>query len=426
MISPPPEPAGFCRDCRGDVTGTAARCPSCGSPRLVRHRELDALAIAHVDCDAFYATIEKRDDPALADKPVIVGGRRRGVVLTACYVARTYGVRSAMPMFQAKRLCPHATVVRPNMAKYADVGRAVRARMRDLTPLVEPVSIDEAFMDLSGTKRLHGMSPAKALASFAERIERELRITVSIGLAANKFLAKIASDLDKPRGFAVLGAGEAAAFLAPKPVALIFGVGKVAQSRLAKDGLRTIGDLQHAGEAELIRRYGAEGARLFRLAHGIDDRPVHAEREAKSFSAETTFDHDIAALRPLERRLWRLSEKVSARLKEGELAGSTVTLKLKTANFHLRTRAQSFEQPTQLAAQIFAAGRELLAREADGAAFRLIGIGVSGLCAAGDADRVNFLDRRIAEAEYAIDRLREKFGDAAVVKGLALDDTDDG
>src|SRR5262245_7064624 len=284
MNSQAHELPGFCRDCRRDVAELARRCPGCGSPRLLRHRDLNTLSIAHVDCDAFYATIEKRDDPTLADKPVIIGGGQRGVVLTACYVARTYGVRSAMPMFEARRLCPHATVVRPNMEKYAEAGQAVRARMRELTPLVEPVSIDEAFMDLSGTARLHGMPPAKALAGFAERVERELSITVSIGLAANKFLAKIASDLDKPRGFAVLGSGEAAAFLATKPVSLIFGVGKVAQARLADDGLRMIGDLQRKSEAELTRRYGAEGARLYRLAHGIDERPVRPDREAKSIS----------------------------------------------------------------------------------------------------------------------------------------------
>src|SRR5262245_48459774 len=299
MNSQAHELAGFCRDCRADVAPAAARCGACRSPRVVRHRELSKLAIAHVDCDAFYATIEKRDDPTLADKPVIIGGGQRGVVLTACYVARTYGVRSAMPMFEARRLCPHATVVRPNMEKYAEAGRAVRARMRDLTPLVEPVSIDEAFMDLSGTARLHGMPQAQALADFAERVERELSITVSIGLAANKFLAKVASDLDKPRGFAVLGSGEAAAFLARRPVSLIFGVGKVAQARLADDGLRTIGDLQRAGETELMRRYGGEGARLFHLAYGRDERRVRSEREAKSISAETTFEHDIAELRPL-------------------------------------------------------------------------------------------------------------------------------
>jgi len=412
---------GFCRDCRRDVPERAGRCSACGSPRVLRHGDLDALAIAHVDCDAFYATIEKRDDPSLADKPVIVGGRQRGVVLTACYVARTFGVRSAMPMFEARRLCPHASVVRPDMEKYARVGRQVRELMFKLTPLVEPVSIDEAFMDLSGTARLHGMSPAKALASFAGEVETSLGITVSIGLSCNKFLAKIASDLDKPRGFAVLGGTEAAAFLAPKPVTLIFGVGKMAQQRLARDGLRTIGDLQRASESELRRRYGVEGARLARLARGLDDRPVRAEREAKSISAETTFDRDIAEFRPLELRLWRLAEKVSARLKTNALAGSTVTLKLKTADFRIRTRAQSLSHPTQLASRIFSAGRDLLARETDGTMFRLIGIGLSALCDADGADFADLIDRRSAEAEQAIDRSRERFGDEAVIKGLALD-----
>jgi DNA polymerase IV len=416
---------GFCRDCRRDAPEGARRCSGCGSPRLLRHREIDTLAIAHVDCDAFYATIEKRDDPSLADKPVIVGGRQRGVVLTCCYVARTFGVRSAMPMFEARRLCPHASVVRPDMEKYARVGRDVRAIMFKLTPLVEPVSIDEAFMDLNGTARLHGMSPAKALAGFAGEVETSLGITVSIGLSSNKFLAKIASDLDKPRGFAVLGGSDAAAFLAPKPASLIFGVGKMAQQRLARDGLRTIGDLQRAGETELRRLYGAEGVRLARLAHGLDDRPVKAEREAKSISAETTFDHDIADFRPLELRLWRLAEKVSARLKASELAGTTVTLKLKTADFRIRTRAHSFGHATQLAARIFAAGRDLLARETDGTMFRLIGIGVSALSDADGADVADLIDRRTAEAEQAMDRLRERFGDDAVVKGLALDRDDD-
>src|SRR5215217_1258843 len=362
---------GFCRDCRRDVPEAVTRCPTCGSPRLLQHPELDTLAIAHVDCDAFYATIEKRDDPTLADKPVIVGGGQRGVVLTCCYVARTYGVRSAMPMFEARRLCPHACVVRPNMEKYAGVGRQVRALMRDLTPLVEPVSIDEAFVDLSGTRRLHGVSPAKTLAGFAERVERELKITVSIGLSANKFLAKIASDLDKPRGFAVLGSAEAAAFLAPRPVTFIFGVGNATQTRLARDGYRVLADLQRASQAELMRRYGTEGLRLWRLARGIDARSVRADREAKSVSAETTFETDIAAFRQLEQRLWSLCERVSARLKAKDLSGSTVTLKLKSADFRIRTRARGLQTPTALAARIFAAARDLLKREADGAKFRL-------------------------------------------------------
>jgi len=415
-------PDGFCRDCRADVPESASRCPACRSPRLLRHKGLFALSIAHVDCDAFYATVEKRDDPSLADKPVIVGGRQRGVVLTCCYVARTYGVHSAMPIFEARRLCPHAAYVPPNMEKYAAVARQVRALMNDLTPLVEPVSIDEAFMDLSGTDRLHGVPPAKTLAIFADRVERELGITVSIGLSGNKFLAKIASDLDKPRGFAVLAPDDATAFLAKRPVTQIFGVGKAAQTRFNKDGIKTVGDLQRIGESELMRRYGGEGVRLFHLAHGRDQRPVRADREAKSISAETTFDADIAAFRPLELRLWRLTERVSARLKNNELAGATVTLKLKTADFRIRTRAQTLERPTQLAARIFAAGRELLEREIDGTKFRLIGIGLSSLIDANKADLADLLDHRSAEAERAIDRLRAKFGDEAVFRGLTLED----
>ncbi len=416
---------GFCRDCLADVATGVRRCAACASPRVVHHAEIDRLAIAHVDCDAFYATIEKRDDPSLADKPLIVGGGKRGVVATACYIARTYGVRSAMPMFQARRLCPHAVVLPPDMTKYARVGREVRALMLELTPLVEPVSIDEAFMDLSGTDRLHGRSPARSLARFARRVEETLGITVSVGLSENKFLAKIASDLDKPRGFSVLSRTEARAFLAPRPVTFIWGVGKAMGEHLAREGFRTIADLQRADSTELMRRFGAEGLRLSRLAHGIDERAVDPERETKSVSAETTLEEDIALFRPLERRLWALSEKVSARLKAKELAGATVTLKLKTADFKLRTRARSLGAPTQLAAKIFAAGRELLARETDGTRFRLIGIGVSALTdseAADPADLVDFEIKRTAAAEQAVDRLRARFGRGAVVKGLAFDD----
>ena len=420
--------AGFCRDCLADVPDRAARCPGCGSPRLARHDDIDRLAIAHVDCDAFYAAIEKRDDPALRDQPVIIGGGRRGVVSTACYIARTFGVRSAMPMFQARRLCPHAAVVPPDMAKYAKVGREVRAMMLELTPLVEPLSIDEAFLDLSGTERLHGRSPAKSLAAFARDVEQKLGITVSVGLSENKFLAKIASDFDKPRGYSVLNRREAATFLAPKPVTFIWGVGKATGAALAREGFRTVADLQRADESDLIRRFGTEGQRLARLAFGIDARTVSADRETKSVSAETTFDRDIADFRALERTLWQLCEKTSARLKAKALAGGTVNLKLKTADFRIRTRARSLAAPTQLAAKIFAAGRELLERETDGTKFRLLGIGVSSLADAADADPADLVDRhgeRSKAAEHAVDRLRAKFGRAAVVMGRMLGETDD-
>jgi DNA polymerase IV len=412
--------SAFCRDCFADTLAQSSRCGACGSPRIARHDELAKLSIAHVDCDAFYATIEKRDDPSLAAEPVIVGGGRRGVVAAACYVARTYGVRSAMPMFEALRLCPHARVVRPNMDKYARVGREVRQMMRDLTPLVEPLSIDEAFLDLSGTERLHGLSAAKVLARFAVGIEKRLSITVSIGLSCNKFLAKIASDLDKPRGFAVLGAAEAPAFLAPKPVSFIFGVGKISAARLARDGFARIADLQKVSEVDMMRRYGEEGRRLARLARGIDARSVSADRETKSVSSETTFDRDIADFRTLERILWSQTEDLSARLKDKALAGATITLKLKTADFRIRTRAHSFATPTQLAGKIFAAARTLLERETDGTKYRLLGVGASALTTAEHADPADFVDGRAAEAEHAVDRVRARFGDDAVVRGLAF------
>lgn len=422
---------GFCRDCLTDAPDKSTRCPACGSPRIMRHIEIQSLCIAHVDCDAFYATIEKRDNPSLADKPLIIGGGRRGVVSTACYIARTFGVRSAMPMFEARRLCPDAVILSPDMSKYVAVAREVRRLMLDLTPQVEPVSIDEAFMDLSGTARLHGMVPAKSLARFAGEVERQLGITVSIGLSANKFLAKIASDLDKPRGFAVLSKDDAVTFLADKPVSLIFGVGRIAQQRLEKEGFRTISDLQKSEEADLMRRFGAEGQRLWRLARGIDHRQIVPDRDAKSISAETTFNDDISDMRPLETTLWSLSEKVSARLKAKSLAGTTITLKLKSADFRLRTRSRSLDDPTQLAGKIYAAGHDLLAREIDGTKYRLIGIGVATLTSDEKADPDDLIDirgRRDAAAERTLDKLRERFGKGAILKGLGLGrgDRDDG
>ncbi|HSY57774.1 MAG TPA: DNA polymerase IV, partial [Bradyrhizobium sp.] len=387
-------PTCFCRDCLHDLDGAGQRCGICGSPRLVRHRSLPSLTFAHVDCDAFYATVEKRDNPELADKPVIVGGGKRGVVSAACYISRTFGVRSAMPMFKALALCPSAVVIRPDMAKYVRVGREVRRAMQALTPLVEPLSIDEAFLDLSGTQRVHGMVPAKVLARFAQEIERNVGVTVSVGLSCNKFLAKIASDLDKPRGFAALDQDEAAAMLADKPVSFIFGVGPATQERLIQRGFRIIADLQRADETDLMKQFGAEGCRLWRLARGIDDRRVVADRGAKTISSETTFENDIRDFATLEKTLWRLSEKVSSRLKSSELAGSTITLKLKTADFRQRTRSQSIHAPTQLAAKIFAISREMLAKEIDGTAFRLMGAGVSALRSGGEAHDTDMLDRR--------------------------------
>ena len=424
MSTPAPgvsAPTCFCRDCLGDLDSKARRCSQCGSPRLARHHALPALSLAHIDCDAFYATVEKRDNPDIADKPVIIGGGKRGVVSAACYIARTYGVRSAMPMFKALELCPQATVIGPDMAKYVRVGREVRQAMQALTPLVEPLSIDEAFLDLSGTSRVHGMIPAKVLAKFAREVESRIGITVSVGLSVNKFLAKIASDLDKPRGFAVLDQDEARTMLSEKPVGFIFGVGPATQERLIQRGFRTIADLQRADEIELMQQFPSDGRRLWRLARGIDDRRVVAERGAKTISSETTFENDVRDFATLEKLLWRLSEKVSARLKNADLSGCTITLKLKTADFRQRTRSQSIASPTQLAAKIFAVSREMLAKEIDGTVFRLMGTGVSALRPGSQADDTDMLDRRAVHAERAIDGLRKKFGQSAVIRGIAYD-----
>jgi len=414
---------GFCRDCGADVPAATRRCPACRSPRIARHPELDTLSIAHIDCDAFYAAIEKRDDPSLRDKPLIVGGGHRGVVSTCCYIARMSGVRSAMPMFQAKKLCPGATVIPPNMAKYREVGEQVRTLMLQLTPLVEPLSIDEAFLDLTGTEKLHHMTPARALNRLALKIEKELGITVSIGLSHNKFLAKIASDLDKPRGLSVIGRAETKAFLAEKPVSLIWGVGKVMRQRLEQDGIANIGQLQAMTETDLARRYGKMGAHLYHLARGEDDRKVDPEGEAKSISAETTFDTDIADLEELTKELWPLCEKVSERLKAAELSGHVVHLKLKTAGFKLVSRQARLPAPTQLAESLFRTAEMLLKREATGIRFRLIGVGADDLHSAEDADPPDLADpdaERRRKVERAIDEVRKKLGGKAIVKGRSL------
>lgn len=416
---------GFCRDCLAEQKAQTRRCRSCGSPRLLYHAELYDLTLAHIDCDAFYATIEKRDDPELVDKPVIIGGGKRGVVSTACYIARISGVRSAMPMFKALELCPDAVVIRPNMEKYVNVGRQVRQMMMELTPLVQPLSIDEAFLELAGTERLHHDPPARILARFARRVESELGISISVGLSYCKFLAKVASDLQKPRGFSVIGEAEAKDFLAPRPVTTIWGVGKAFNATLEADGIRTIGQLQRMEESDLMRRYGAMGQRLYRLARGMDEREVHLNDAAKSVSAETTFFDDVSRHDDLVPVLRRLSEKVSARLKKHEIAGHTVVLKMKTADFKSRTRNKRLEDPTQLADRIFRTGLSLMEKETDGTKFRLLGIGVTDLSDPTLADPPDLVDHqagRRAAAEAAMDKLRDKFGKAAVETGYTFGD----
>ncbi len=417
------ESDGFCRDCLAPVAAQAMRCTACRGPRVIRHPELHRLSIAHLDCDAFYAAVEKRDEPSIRDKPVIIGGGRRGVVSTACYIARIQGVRSAMPMFKALKLCPDAVVVSPNMEKYAKVGKEVRELMLALTPLVEPLSIDEAFLDLGGTERLHGRSAALSLAKLARDIEAQIGITVSVGLSYNKYLAKVASDREKPRGFSVIGKAEAKAFLASQPIGLIWGVGKVTQAQLARDGLTFIGQIQAREKADLMRRYGSMGARLYHLARGEDVRPVSSDEESKSISAETTFDEDMGDFRALERILWRMCERVSRRAKAEHTAGQTIVLKLKTTDFRIRTRNTTLDEPTLLADRIFAAARPLLRKEATGALFRLLGVGITHLSACESIGVPATLDEQVvarAKAELAVDKVRAKFGGAAVGRGLAF------
>jgi DNA polymerase-4 len=417
----------LCRNCGWIEARTAplSRCPACGSPRLIAHEELTDLSIAHVDCDAFYASIEKRDDPSLNDKPLIIGGGKRGVVSTCCYIARQSGVRSAMPMFTALKLCPDAVVLRPNMAKYVGVSREVRAMMDKLTPLVEPLSIDEAFLDLSGTQALHKASAAEVLSRLGRDVEQQIGITLSIGLSHNKFLAKTASDLDKPRGFAIIGKAETLSFLASQPVDLIYGVGKVFAETLRRDGFETIAQLQQTPPEDLMRRYGETGARLARLSRGEDSRAVNIDGEMKTISSETTFNADLSDFDELSKELLALSERLSERVKAKKLVGDTVTLKLKSAGFRLRTRARHLHIPTQLAAVLYETGQHLLAREIDGTAFRLIGIGLSGLSeASGDADPIDLIEpgvARKAAAERAMDSVRTRFGRDAVIRGKLYD-----
>ena len=410
----------LCRDCLKLHAGEPPRCPACGSPRRVSHAELDRLAIAHVDCDAFYASVEKRDRPELRDVPVIVGGGVRGVATTACYLARIYGVRSAMPMFKARKLCPEAVIVKPDFRKYVAESRRIFDRLRALTPLVQGLSLDEAWLDLAGTERLNGGPPAYALARAQAEIEAETGLTVSVGLAANKFLAKIASDLDKPRGFSVIGGAEAQAFLADRPVSILPGVGPQFAKTLISDGFRTVGDRARAEQKDLAVRYGVYGLRLHDLSHGRDARGVNPDEERKGVSAENTFNEDLSALAALEDELWPLCEKVARKMRRDGTTGRVVTLKLKTADFKLRTRRRTLAVPTQTAKALFACGRALLKGEL-GPAYRLIGIGLSDLHEATAPD--DFFgegEARARTAEQTVDRLRTRFGDAAVVSGRAL------
>jgi DNA polymerase-4 len=414
----------LCRDCLTTFETAPKRCSQCGLPRITVHPELFTLSIAHMDCDAFYASVEKRDNPELASKPVIIGGGQRGVVSTACYVARVRGVKSAMPMFQALKLCPEAIVVRPRMEEYVKASKAIRAMMQDLTPAIEPLSLDEAFMDMTGTNKLHGAPPAVMLAKLIKRMKGELGLTGSIGLSHNKFLAKVASDLDKPRGFSVIGKAETNSFLLDKPIGLIWGVGAVAKESLGKAGIQTFSDLLRWDRQDLNQRFGSLGDRLWHLARGHDLRRVTSDAPVKSISNETTFFEDTSDSDILDGHIWRLAEKVSDRAKARDMAGRVVTLKLKRKDHKSLSRRVTLRDPTQIADRIYRTARDLFDQVGPQGPYRLIGVGLSDLVGDADSDLTSdLLDPNAAKrtkAERATDAIRAKFGSDAIVKGRSL------
>ena len=413
----------LCRACL-HAFEAGKRCPACRSPRVTSHSELFTLSIAHMDCDAFFASVEKRDNPDLVEKPVIVGGGRRGVVSTACYLARIRGVKSAMPMFQALKLCPDAVVVKPRFEAYSEASRAIRAMMEEMTPAIEPLSLDEAFLDLTGTERLHGAPPAVMLARLTRRMQDELGLTGSIGLSHNKFLAKMASDFDKPRGFSVIGKAETVDLLRPKPIGLIWGVGPQAQASLDAVGIRTFEDVLRWELSDLVRRFGGLGERIYHLARGEDRRRVTAHEPVKSISNETTFETDTRDPEILDGHIWRMAEKVSSRAKARDLVGRVVTLKLKRADHTLLTRRVSLRAPTQIADTLYRTARGLFDGRGESGAYRLLGVGLSELSPAATApSEADLLDSGRAareRAERAADAIRARFGAEAILKGRAL------
>ena len=377
-----------------------------------------------MDCDSFYASVEKRDCPELIDKPVIIGGGRRGVVSTACYIARIRGVHSAMPMYRALKLCPDAVVIRPRMKLYAEISLQIRKMMLELTPAVEPISLDEAFLDLGGTQRLHKKPPAVLLAELTNRIKTELGLTGSIGLSHNKFLAKVASDLNKPNGFSIIGKQETEKFLFNKPVNILWGVGAGTKEKLEAMGIKTLSDLLRWEESDFVRKFGTSGKRLKALASGKDNRRVMAERLIKSISNETTFGEDILKHEILIGHLWRMCEKVSDRAKSREIAGKVGVIKLKTDKHRLITRRLTFKEPTNMADRLFNALEPLLKSEIKEVKFRLLGVTLTDLCDQKYADLTDdLLDpnaQNRQKAELATDKIRRKFGVNAIIKGRSL------
>lgn len=384
---------------------------------------MNERGILHIDMDAFYASVEVLDNPELRGKPVIVGGtpEGRGVVAAASYAARKYGVHSAMSAWQAVRLCPQGVFIRPRMSRYSEISRQFFKIFHDYTPLVEAISIDEAFLDVSGCQRLFGTAEAIGR-TIKKRIQEEIGLTASVGVAPNKFLAKLASDLEKPDGFVVITAERAARILAPLGVDKIWGVGKVTRERLALLGIRKIGELQQCTAETLAGQVGSYARTLLELAHGLDDRPVVGGGESKSIGAETTFARDIGEAAELRRQLLALADEVAKRLRDEGLRARTVNLKARYEDFTTVTRALTLPAATALTGEIRQAATVLLEQKLGrgGRPLRLLGVSVSNLERLEEGQGDLFADERRARSEKLdrlLDAMQDRFGEDKIRRG---------
>jgi DNA polymerase-4 len=388
-------------------------------------------SIIHLDMDAFYASVEQLDNPALRGRPVIVGGSlERGVVSACSYEARPFGVRSAMPMRRAVRLCPEAVVLPVRMARYQEVSRQVFSIFARYTDRIEPLSVDEAFLDVAGCERLFG--PAAAIAARIRReVRDELGLAISAGVAPNKFLAKLASESAKPDGLLEIAPEQVDAFLLPLPVERIWGVGAKAAEQLRRLGCCSVAELRRLPEAQLVRLFGVWGGRLYHLARGEDDRQVEVDQPAKSLGAEETFAADLTSREALQRKLLAQAEKVAARLRSQGLVGRVVTLKLRYGDFETITRRLTLAEPTANGLLLYRAGLDLLARtEAGCRPVRLLGLSVGEPEPAAQCQATLFPDeksQRLAELDRSLDRLAERFGNRPVHRASLLqNDSEDG
>ena len=424
-----PKTGVMCRDCfkftQVDNSQISRECFSCFSNRLIIHPELSKLSIAHVDCDSFYASVEKRDNKNLSNKPIIVGGENRGVVAAACYVARRYGIRSAMPTYKAKILCPELIVIPPRMKYYQKIGREIRVLIESVTPAFQPISIDEAFLDLSGTETLHKCCPAVSMAKLQKKILNQIGISVSVGLAFNKSLAKLSSEQDKPNGYYVIGKREAREWLSEKPASIIFGLGKSTITKLNNIGIKTCSELVNSPKNLLFPILGKSTSKIIDLAKGIDNRPVLKFSEAKSISVETTFNKDIDHSESLLNNLHLLCIKLSTRLKKSETYGSTIILKLKRSDYSLITRSIKVDEPYQLAHNLFSIAETLLRKELlKKNKYRLIGIGITGLTKKEKLQKkLNLFGTEFdkkTKLENAFDKINNKIGSDTLIMGKHL------